>query len=110
MKLEHNFTTVSKMKGVEGTNIGTYISHALPDGSLYGEGEGIFMSQDGEAVAWKGQGLGVFTAPGKVRFRGSVFYSTESKGKLASMNNIVGVFEHEGDNEGNISSTVWEWK
>jgi hypothetical protein len=68
------------------------------------------MSREGEAVSWKGQGLGVFTVEGKVRFRGSIFYSTQSKGRLASMNNIVGVFEHQGDMEGNISSTVWEWK
>ena len=42
-----------------------------------------------------------FTAPGKVSFRGSLFYSAQSEGKLASMNNTVGVFEHEGDREGN---------
>jgi hypothetical protein len=110
MKLEHNFTATAKMKGIEGTNIGTYISYVLPDGSLQGEGQGVFMSQDGEAVAWKGQGLGVLGAAGKVRFRGSLFFSTQSKGKLASMNSVMGVFEHEGDMEGNISSTVWEWK
>ena len=110
MKIEHNFTAMARLKGIEGTDMGTYTTHALPDGSLYGEGQGIFMSRDGEAVAWKGQGLGAFTAPGKVRFRGSLFFSTESKGKLASMNNIVCVFEHEGDMEGNISSKVWEWK
>lgn len=110
MKLEHNFTAMGRMKGIEGTDTGTYVSHALPDGSLYGEGQGIFMSKDGEAVAWKGQGLGILTAQGKVRFRGSLFFSTQSRGKLASMNNIVGVFEHEGDMEGNISSKVWEWK
>ena len=110
MKMEHNFTATGRVKGIEGTNTGTYVSQALPDGSLFGEGEGIFMSKDGEAVAWKGQGIGAFTAPGKVRFRGSLFFSTQSRGKLASMNNTVGVFEHEGDADGNISSRVWEWK
>jgi hypothetical protein len=110
MKIEHNFTSMSKIRGVEGTNMGKYVSQAQPDGSLYGEGEGIFMSQDGEAVSWKGQGLGAFTGPGKVRFRGSLIYTTQSKGKLASMNNVFGVFEHFGDMEGEMTSTVWEWK
>jgi len=29
---------------------------------------------------------------------------------LSSMNNVVGVFEHEGDMEGNVSTKIWDWK
>ena len=41
---------------------------------------------------------------------GSVFYSTSSTGKLASLNNLIGVFEVVIDAEGNFSEKTWEWK
>jgi hypothetical protein len=69
------------------------------------------MSKDGqEMVSYTGQGIGRFTAPGKIRFTGSLFFSTSSTGKLAFLNNVVGVFEYESDESGNAYSKVWEWK
>jgi hypothetical protein len=69
------------------------------------------MSKDGQEMAtWTGQGIGRFIGPGKIRFIGSLFFSTASAGKLAFLNNLVGVFEYESDESGNTSSKVWEWK
>jgi len=46
---------------------------------LYGEGQGIITTKDGQGMAiWTGQGIGKFTAPGKVSFRGSIFLRTPS--------------------------------
>jgi hypothetical protein len=43
--------------------------------------------------------------------RGSVFCRTFSKGKLAFLNNIVGVFEHDANLEDETrEGKVWEWK
>jgi hypothetical protein len=54
------------------------------------------MTRDGQDMAtWTGQGIGRFTSPGKIRFTGSLFFSASSNGKLAFLDNIVG---------------VWEWK
>jgi hypothetical protein len=67
----------------------------------------------GEGMAtYTVQGLGRFTSPGKVRFHGSVFFRTTSSGggKISFLNNMVGVFEYEGDEQGNCSVKVWEWK
>jgi hypothetical protein len=57
-------------------------------------------------------GIGRFSGPGrKISFRGSVYYRTSStEGKLASINNLVGVFEYEVDEAGNSRAKVWEWK
>jgi hypothetical protein len=60
-------------------------------------------------VTWTGQGIGRFTSPGKTRFTGSLLYSTSSTGKLAFLNNLVGVFEYETDESGTTSAKVWEW-
>jgi hypothetical protein len=43
---------------------------------------------------WTGQGIGRITGPGKIRFTGSLFFNTSSTGKLAFLNNLVGVFEY----------------
>ena len=62
-------------------------------------------------VTSTGQGVGRFDGPGKIRFVGSVFYNTTSKGKLAFLNNLVAVFEHEIEREsGKVSNKLWEWK
>jgi hypothetical protein len=57
-----------------------------------------------------GRGIGKITDGGKkIQFRGS-FFRASSTGKLALLNNIVGIFEHEGDEAGNTSEKIWEWK
>jgi hypothetical protein len=56
------------------TDVETYTS-VLKEGVLHGRGQGIVTSKDGKGVAtWTGQGVGRFTEPGKVSFRGSIFF------------------------------------
>ena len=71
----------------------------------------MVMSRDGQEMAtFTGQGIGRFVGPGKIRFVGSLFYHTTSTGKLAFLNNLVAVFEHEVDESGNVANKFWEWK
>ena len=110
-KMETSFSATGKYRGVEAADMGTYSSTPRPGGAIHGEGQGVLMSKDGQEMAtWTGQGVGRFTSPGKIRFVGSLFFSTASTGKLAFLNNLVGVFEYESDEIGNTSSKVWEWK
>lgn len=110
-KMETSFSANGKFKGVEVIDTGTYWSTPRPGAAIYGEGQGVLMSKDGQEMAiWTGQGIGRFTSPGKIRFAGSLFFSTACTGKLAFFNNLVGVFEYEADELGNTSSKVWEWK
>ncbi len=108
--IETSFSATGKYRGVETTGTETYCATPKPGGAIYGEGKGQ-LSRDGqEMVTWTGQGIGRFTAPGKIRFTGSLFFSTSSTGKLAFLNNLAGVFEYEADELGNTSSKCWEWK
>lgn len=50
------------------------------------------------------------TGGGRMSWRGAIYYSTTSTGRLSSLNNVVGVFEYEVDEEGNTTAKVWEWK
>lgn len=110
-KIETSFSATGNYRGVETTASVTYWSTPRPGGAIYGEGQAVLMSKDAqEIVTWTGQGIGRFTSPGKISFRGSLFYSTSSTGKLAFLNNLVGVFEYETDESGNTSAKAWEWK
>ena len=108
--IEITFEAKTKIKDVDGMNLGTYTSKMMPDGSMFGQGQGCVMTNDGQMVTWKGSGVGRFLDGGKIRYAGAIFLNTQSKGSLASLNGTAVVFEHDGDMEGNVSSKGWEWK
>jgi hypothetical protein len=108
-KIETSFQAAGTMLGVQNTTTGTYWSVLRPDGTLYGEGQGIGMGAGGERATWVGQGVGRMKKNGGVSFRGSVYYQTSSK-KWLRLNSVAGVFEYEVDAQGNTRSDIWEWK
>src|SRR5258708_7546819 len=108
-RVEVSFEDASKILGVEGFNIGTYTSTNKADGSLYGEGQGVIATAEGEFVTWNGIGVGRLHPGGNVSYRGALSYSTTSQ-KLARLNTIAGVFEFDVDGEGKTHSKIWEWK
>jgi hypothetical protein len=98
-KIEYSFLTNGRIKEIDITHMATFYSIPRGNGLLYGEGQGVIMTKDGsgEMATEIGRGIGQFTDGGKkVRFHGSFFYRTSSTGKLAFLNNIVGLFEYEG--------------
>ena len=103
--------------GQDVTDIGTYWGVMREEtgsqGVVYGEAQGVATTKDGEGMAtYTVQGIGRFTGPGKIRFHGSAFYRTKptNGGKLSALNNVVGVFEYQEDEQRNCSVKVWEWK
>ncbi len=109
-KVEVSFQASGKLLGVEANDMGTYWSIVRPDGTLFGDGQGIVMTAEGDMASWSGQGVGKFTGRGRaVSWRGTVYYQTTSE-RLARLNGIAGIFEYEVDEEGNTHSKLWEWK
>lgn len=109
LKVEVTFEDSGKMLGVNINGFGTYSSQVRPDGSIYGEGEGAYVTGEGEMFTWKGTGLGRIKEGGAVSYRGAVYYRTTSQ-KLARLNTIVGVFEYDADEAGATKTKIWEWK
>src|SRR5881628_3590928 len=98
-KIESSQLMTGKMLGVEVTEIGTYWSTLKEGGILYGEGQGILMTEDGESCVWKGAGTGKPTGKGLgVTYRGAIYYDTKSS-KLARLNATCVVFEYEVDEQ-----------
>lgn len=106
---EVSFEDSGTMLGVKTTGMGTYTSTIRADGSIFGNGQGLMMTPDGEAITWTGTGVGKFGAGGAVSYRGMLFFHTASQ-KLARLNNTCGAFEYEVDASGNTVSKIWEWK
>jgi hypothetical protein len=108
-KTETSFQTRGTLLGVEFSELGTYWSSVRPDGTLFGEGQGVMMGKDGEMATWVGQGVGGFGNDGAVSYRGAV-YLQSSHPKWSPLNRVALVYEHEVDGRGSTSARLFEWK
>jgi hypothetical protein len=107
--VEVSFEDSGKMLGIDVTGFGTYSAVVRLDGTIYGEGQGVTTTKDGEMATWKGSGLGKFKEHGAISYRGILYYRTMSE-KLARLNSVAAVFEYEVDAQGNTRTKAWEWK
>jgi len=87
----------------------TYVGTLRPNGTLEGEGNGVVMTQDGEAATYRGSGVGTFLRPGVTSWRGSLFFETASN-KLGKLNGIACLFEYTVDESGKSEGHFTEWK
>jgi hypothetical protein len=108
-KMETSFHATGTLLGVNETDTGTYSAVVRPDGTLYGEGQGVVMGSDGEMATWVGQGVGTMKKDGGVSYRGAVYYQSSTP-KWSRLNRVAAVFEYEVDAEGNTKGESWEWK
>ena len=96
--------------GISTTDIATYTSVIQPDGTIYGEGQGIVRSTDNSEIAlWRGSGVGHFSDDGGVSYRGAIYYQSQTPG-FARLNGIAAMFEYSVDASGKTESTLTEWK
>jgi hypothetical protein len=107
--METSFQSTGSFYGVGIIETGTYVATLRPDGSLYGEGQGVLMGKGGEAATWTGQGVGTMKKDGAISYRGACYYQSASPAWMR-LNSIAGVFEYEVDAQGNTRGQIWEWK
>lgn len=108
-RVEVSFESAGQLLGVDIMSLGTYWSETRPDGTMYGEGDGLVRTKDGETATWRAQGVGTMREDGSVSYRGGLYVESESS-KFSRLNQIATVFEFEVDAEGNTVSKTWEWK
>ncbi len=110
-KIEHTITSEGKFKDIDTTFLGTFWTVSVDDDVVYGEGQHIITTKNGgETATFTGYGIGRSKGQHGSSFRGSNFYKASSNGKLAFLNNTVGIFETEVDESGNGIVKIWEWK
>jgi hypothetical protein len=108
-QMETSFEGTARLLGVEATETGTYCSVIRPDGSLFGEGQGIIMGKGGEMASWVGQGVGTIGKDGGVSYRGAIYYQTPTAA-WQRLNSVAAIFEYEVDAQGSTRAQLWEWK
>jgi hypothetical protein len=108
-KVEVSIRTQGKLLGIDYQGRATYSSAMQAGGFLFGEGQGMYMTADGDVATWKGQGTGRLAPGGGVSYRGAVHFLSAT-GKLARLAGTAGVFEHNVDANDNLASKTWEWK
>jgi hypothetical protein len=110
VKVEVSFQASGTLLDADVTDTGTYVSVVRPDGTLFGEGQGVLMTSDGGVVTWRGQGVGRFLGRGSaVAWRGALYYQTTSSA-LARLNGTAAVFEYDTDESGKTEAKLFEWK
>ena len=111
--------TIEISVSVSGSIKGTQVKETLTfegrptttsKGVLHGKGKGVIMAGESELATYTSEGVGRPSSSGSINYRGSIFYSTSSNGKLEFLDNLIGVFESDIDTEGNFSEKIWEWK
>ena len=108
-KMETSVQATGTLLGVNETDTGTYSSVLRPDGTVYGEGQGIVMGTGGEMATWIGQAVGTIGKDGSVSYRGAVYYQSSSPA-WSRLNSVAAVFEYQVDIQGNTRYEAWEWK
>jgi hypothetical protein len=109
-KVEVSFESQGQLVGSSIVDMGTYTSTIQPDGTVYGEGQGITRSTDNSEIAtWQGSGVGQFTPDGGVSYRGAIYYSSQTPG-FSRLNGTAALFEYNVDASGKTESVLTEWK
>jgi hypothetical protein len=109
-RLEISFQASGTILGVHTTTVATYESTPRTDGTMFGQGRGVVLTENGETLTWKGQGVGRLIGRGTATsWRGAIYYETASA-ELARLNGVACVFEYEVDETGKTEAKLWEWK
>jgi hypothetical protein len=104
-KIESTFKETGKIFDVDVTDIGTFWSVFKENGGMYGEGQGIITTDNGDVVTWRGCGTGKMKGKG-AEYIASIFYHTSSK-TFERLNNIMGIAKFSIDEEGNTHDKLW---
>lgn len=107
--VEISFAAEGAILGVGHRTLGTYSSSVRPDGTVFGQGQGVVMGAGGEMATWKGSGVGIFDGKGGTDFRGAIFYHSASPA-WAPLNRVAGVFEYRENADGSTQAQIWEWR
>ena len=110
VQIEVAFQGSGTMLGQQITDVGTYVQTLRPEGVLYGEGDVLLITAEGESAHWTGFGVGKPTGPfpaGHFAVCGST--QTESQA-LRHLNEVATAVEYDVGEDSSYRWTMWEWR
>jgi len=104
---QYTFTSNGTMNGnIEYSKAGEYVSISKGSNMTFDQGHGVLTTKDGSEMAnYTGIDVGNYTD-----YQGASAYSTNSTGKLAFLNNMLGIYKGETGESGNFVLREWHWK
>jgi hypothetical protein len=111
-KVELSYSGSGYMQGIGNvTETWTFVNTHLKNNITQGIGKGVIMTDDGNGVATATElGRGFHMSPETIVYPGARVFSADSNGKLAFLNELVGVTQWEVDSLGNYKVKMWQWK
>jgi hypothetical protein len=111
--LQIEYTNIENgiIKGVGNvTNLQTWTDTSRSHRIIYGVGQGIITTADGQDIAtWIGYGIGRSNINGTTTYHDIILFNTNSTGRLAFLKNLEGL--HIAEADGNKRTTkIYEWK
>ncbi|MGH8975307.1 MAG: hypothetical protein ACRD0C_19145 [Acidimicrobiia bacterium] len=109
-KVEVSLQGQGKLLGTGMMEIASYWQQARANGTFYGEGGPVWMTESGDVLSWSGFGTGRPTGPGfsaTYAVCGTIQTNAKAYAHLAG---IATVGEYQVDEAGNYQWTLWEWK
>jgi hypothetical protein len=111
-KVELSYSGSGYMQGIGNvTETWTFVNTHLKNNITQGIGKGVIMTDDGNGVATATElGRGFHMSPETIVYPGARVFSADSNGKLAFLNELVGVTQWEVDSLSNYKVKMWQWK
>jgi len=92
------------------TNLETWVDTFKSPAIAYGVGQGILTTKDKQRATWIAHDIGrTNDNNGAITYHGVMFFSSNSTGKLAFLNNLEGLYITEV-NGSKQTTKMWEWK
>ena len=107
--VEISLATTGTIRGVAETCMWTYTTLQRPDGSLYGAGNGVLTTANGDVIHLIGHGSGKVNPGGTIRFL-TMLHHHGATGDNADLNTIALAGEYEVAPDGTATNKCWEWK
>ena len=113
IKTQDTYSETGILKDVGNvTDKSTYITTYQSDSgnTSTSTGKGIITTTNGEIATYTGGDLGITDKNGTQIYRGMEIFQTDSEGKLAFLDNLIGLYEYKYWSNGTQSGFTWEWK
>jgi hypothetical protein len=106
-RTQYTFTADGTINGnIEVTDTGEFVSFSKGNNLTFEKGQGVIKTKDwSETANYTFIDVGNFTD-----YQGASAYSTNSTGKLSFLNNMLGIYKGETEENGNFVLREWHWK
>jgi hypothetical protein len=109
-QMEVTFQGSGTLLGQQITDVGTYVQGFRPGGVLYGEGDVLYLTVDGESAQFRGFGVGRPTGAFPAGYFAVCGSSLTESQAMSCLNEIASISEFDVDEEGNYRWIAWEWR